>query len=308
MANRILAIYEPSLLQSEDIYFRNECVCGSGDELHVNNAIKKTEDDVEKIRIAEDVPGIVAGISIKGKEVWRQAFGKIDIENNVTTHKDSVWRMASISKSLTSALVAKLVESGKIDLDKSINDYLKPDIFPVKKWLGKDVKITVKQVLSHVAGFRVSKFPEDFEQIHEFKNVTETLKQFKDEPLIFEPGTHFNYSNYGFQVIGAIIESVMNETYESAINKMFSNELGMTSTYCERHEMIIPHRAHYYMKNELTHNQIANAHIVDDLVSLERNWPAGGIVSTVSDLLKFGNYMLNSYKGVVDTKSGIVHK
>jgi CubicO group peptidase (beta-lactamase class C family) len=106
----------------------------------------------------------------------------------------------------------------------------------------------------------------------------------------------------------------LNETYENAINKMFK-ELGMSSTFVERHEMIIPHRARYYLKNNspinenwknVTKVELMNAPIVDDLVSLEAQWPSGGLVSTVPDLFKFGNYMLNSYKGVIDTKSGIV--
>ncbi len=124
------------------------------------------------------------------------------------------------------------------------------------------------------------------------------MEQFKDDPLISEPGTNFNYSNYGFQIIGAIIESVLNETYENAMNKMFK-ELGMSSTFAERHEMIIPHRVRYYMKSDSfyiqyfqnttnsTKVQLLNSLIIDDLLSLEANWPSGGLVSTVPDLLKF---------------------
>jgi serine beta-lactamase-like protein LACTB len=261
------------------------------------------------------IPGLVAGISIKGKTVWTEAFGHTDIENDVKTRTDSVWRMASISKALTSALIGKLIEKGLIDLEKSIHNYLSPNIFPIKQWKGKNVTITVNQVMSHTAGLRVSKFPDDLEKIYNFKNVTETLGQFKDEPLIFEPGTNWEYSNYGFQITGAIIESVLNETYENAINNMFK-ELGMSSTFAERHEMIIPHRVHYYMRSDspdvqkllttrnATKVEILNSFIIDDLISLEANWPAGGLVSTVPDLLKFGNYMLNSFKGVNDSKSG----
>jgi serine beta-lactamase-like protein LACTB len=223
--------------------------------------------------------------------------------------------MASISKALTSALMAKLIEKGLIDLEKPIHHYLSEKIFPIKQRKGKNVTITVKQVMSHTAGLRGSKFPDDFEKISNVKNVTQTVGQFRDEPLTFEPGTDFSYSNYGFQIIGAIIESVLNETYENAINNMFK-ELGMSSTFAERHEMIIPHRVHYYMKNDSPYIQnvtnliksnesILNSLIVDDLLSLEAYWPAGGLVSTVPDLLKFGNYMLNSYKGVNDSKSGI---
>jgi serine beta-lactamase-like protein LACTB len=312
-----LALLHPKdyLELNEYSYYESRCVCKSGSDEDIKSSIKKTNEDVEKARIDQMIPGLVAGISIKGKTVWTEAFGHTDIENDVKTRTDSVWRMASISKSLTSALVGKLIEKGLIDLEKSIHNYLSTNIFPIKQWKGKNVTITVKQVMSHTAGLRVSKLPDDVEKIYYFKNVTEGVAPFKDEPLIFEPGTNWQYSNYGFQIIGAIIESVLNETYENAINKMFK-ELGMSSTFAERHEMIIPHRAHYYMRsdspyipyfqNESTSSEveILNCYILDDLVSLEASWPVGGLVSTVPDLLKFGNYMLNSYKGVNDSKSG----
>src|SRR5882724_6828452 len=76
---------------------------------NLDKAINNTVNYLEKVRIDTKIPGIVAGISLNGKQVWAQGFGKTDIENNVTTRVDSVWRMASISKSLTSALMATLI-------------------------------------------------------------------------------------------------------------------------------------------------------------------------------------------------------
>jgi CubicO group peptidase (beta-lactamase class C family) len=294
---------------------KKQFVCESGNDRAIKRAIKKSEEDIKKFKMDEMVPGIVVGISIKGKNVWTKAFGHTDIENKVKTHKDSVWRMASISKSLTTVMIGKLMERGLIDLENSIHDYLSTEIFPIKQWNKKNVTITVKQVMSHTAGLRVTDIFKDFLTINYFKNVTQTVEQFKNDPLICEPGTSFNYSNYGFQIVGAIIESVLNETYEKAINKMFK-EIGMNSTFAERHDMIIDRRARYYLKNEyysyfvenwnnVSTAEILSAPIIDDLVSLKAQWPSGGLVSTVPDLLKFGNYMLNSYKGIVGNQLGI---
>jgi serine beta-lactamase-like protein LACTB len=72
-------------------------VCDS--DRAIKRAIKKSEEDIKKFKMDEMVPGIVVGISIKGKNVWTKAFGHTDIENKIKTHKDSFWRMASISKS-----------------------------------------------------------------------------------------------------------------------------------------------------------------------------------------------------------------
>jgi CubicO group peptidase (beta-lactamase class C family) len=306
-----LALLQPSI---ENTYFQNECVCNSGSNEDINKAIQKSIDFIEKARNDELVPGVIAGISIKGKNVMTEAFGQTDIENDVKTHKDSVWRLGSISKSLTTLMIGRLIEKGLIHMEKSIHDYLSPKIFPIKQWNNKNVTITLKQVMSHTAGLKVTKIRDDFKNIYNLKNVTQNVELFKDEPLIFEPGTNFKYSNYGFQIIGAIIESVLNETYENAVNKMFK-ELGMSSTFAERHEMIIPRRARYYLKSSFYPNyvenwknstkvEILNAPIVDDLVSLEAYWPSGGLLSTLPDILKFGNYMLKSYKGVIEENSG----
>jgi CubicO group peptidase (beta-lactamase class C family) len=141
----------------ENSYFQNGCVCNSGNDEDMKNAIKKTIDHIEKVRIAEMIPGVVAGISIKGKDVMTEAFGQTDIENDVKTHKDSVWRIGSISKSITSLMIGRLIEKSLIDLEKSIHHYLSPKIFPIKRWNNKNVTITVKQVISHTAGLRVTK-------------------------------------------------------------------------------------------------------------------------------------------------------
>jgi CubicO group peptidase (beta-lactamase class C family) len=311
-AKSSFALINPSIEFNEYSYFESQCVCKSGTEEDIKSSIQKTNEEIEKTRIAQMIPGLVAGISIKGKTVWTEAFGQTDIENDVKTRTDSVWRMASISKSLTTALVAKLMEKGLIDLEKSIHYYLSTKIFPIKQWKEKNVTITVKQVMSHTAGLRD---PYDIQMFGIFNNVTQHVVQFNGDPFNSEPGSKFEYSTYGFQIIGAIIESVLNDTFENAINKMFK-ELGMNSTFAERREKIIPHRVRDYMKstspyirNSLnpknsTKVEILNALIQDELVPLVAIWPAAGLVSTVPDLLKFGNYMLNSYKGVIDSKSG----
>jgi serine beta-lactamase-like protein LACTB len=202
--------------------------------------------------------------------------------------------MASISKALTSSLVGKLIEEGKLEWDTPIYEYLPRSVFPIKKWQGKEVNITLKQVMSHTAGLRTTVVPTDFVKVHyERKNVTEVVMELKDEPLRFEPGTDFAYSNYGFQVVGAIIESLMNETYETAITKFFK-QIGLKNTFPERIGAIYSKRARYYEKNG---NQLIGKEIWDDLWSFNMWWPSGGLMSTAGDLLKYGNAMIDSSKG-----------
>ncbi|CAG2179165.1 unnamed protein product [Oppiella nova] len=144
--------------------------------------------------------------------------------------------------------------------------------------------MTLGQVMSHSAGLKVTDLLKDFQMIYDFKNVSQSLVQFVDEPLLSEPGTQYNYSNYGYQVVGAIIESVINDEYFNAINKMFE-ELKMNSTFCETSDMIIRHRVHDYLKSDYpilpdpTRNasevHLMNALVIDDLLAMEAQWPAG---------------------------------
>ena len=276
----------------------------SDSQTDYQSAINKTEKYLENVNKVDMIPGIVAGVNINGTTVWSQAFGLIDVENDVKTRVDSVWRLASISKSLTSALIGRLIDEKRLDLNKSIHEYLKPSVFPIKQWNNTNITITLRQVMSHTAGLRNMDWPQDLYKKLIFNNVTETIELFKDEPLSFAPGSNFNYSNYGFQVVGAVVESVLNETYESAINKMFK-ELEMNSTFCERREQIIQNRARYYMldNSQKEKPKLQNTAIVDDLISFEAHWPAGGIISTVPDLLKFGAHMNKWSKGVNDSKT-----
>src|SRR5258708_2083630 len=143
-------------------YFDNINLNVSND---INIAINNSRFLAELYQKQVNAPGIVVGISIKGKQLWTEGFGFTDIENNVKTHKESVWRLASISKPLTSALVANLIDSGKLDFNQSIYHYLPKELYPTKKYNGTQVDIKLKQVMSHTAGMHLSKFPDDIVKV-----------------------------------------------------------------------------------------------------------------------------------------------
>jgi len=258
-----------------------------------DEAIADARAVIEEWKLLHSVPGVVIGLSIKGKQVWTEGFGYIDVENDVKTHKDSVWRLASISKPLTTALVGKLIDKGVLDLNKSIHQYLPKNLLPEKTWNGVPVNITLRQVLSHLGGFHLTKLPDDLAKLFKATNVSQSLELLKNEKLLFKPGTEYSYSNYGYQIIGAIIESVLGDTYQNEIKKMCL-ELGMNTTFAEKRESIFKHRPRYYSNDFGT---LVNVDVVDDLFSYEGWWPSGGMVSTVSDLLVFGNAMLSGHQG-----------
>jgi CubicO group peptidase (beta-lactamase class C family) len=161
------------------------------------------------------------------------------------------------------------------------------------------VKITLRQLVSHVSGIRSTE-DRDFKKVYNFQNATQTLTMFANEPLIAKPETKFYYSNFGWQLIGAIVESVTNQRYETLINEMFL-KLGMKSTRMERRSAIIANRSRHYSARDKTQKfKLHTNDITDDLRPFP-NWPCGAGLSTVPDLLTYTNVLLNSYK-----KEGII--
>ncbi|KAK3095522.1 hypothetical protein FSP39_015601 [Pinctada imbricata] len=120
--------------------------------LTLNKAIEISRDLVQRIKDETGSPGLVVSVSIDGKEVWSEGLGFADIENRVPCTPDTVFRIASISKSIAMALVAKQWEAGKLDLDKPIQHYV-PE-FPEKSLDGEKVTITTRQLVSHLGGIR----------------------------------------------------------------------------------------------------------------------------------------------------------
>ena len=93
------------------------------------------------------VPGLVIAVSVDGKMTWKHGFGYADVENRVLANSGTVMRIASISKSITTAAVAKLWEDGLLDLDKPVSEY-------VETWPKHHPPITTRQLLSHLGGIR----------------------------------------------------------------------------------------------------------------------------------------------------------
>lgn len=125
-----------------------------------------------------------------------------------------------------------------------------------------------------------------------FEGVIQALDLFKDDPLIFEPGTTFLYSTHAFTLLSAVLERAAGMRFLDLMMNMF-RELGMLNTVPDENDPIIYNRSRYYHYNKK--GRIVNCPYVDN----SYKWAAGGFLSTVSDLLLFGNALLYSYQ-VVD--------
>ncbi|KAM9754301.1 serine beta-lactamase-like protein LACTB, mitochondrial isoform 2-T2 [Menidia menidia] len=122
-----------------------------------------------------------------------------------------------------------------------------------------------------------------------FESVTHALDLFKNDPLIFKPGTTFLYSTHAFTLLSAAIERAAGQRFLDVMMTMF-RELGMLNTVPDENDPIIYHRSRFYHVNK--RGRVVNCPYVDN----SYKWAGGGFLSTVGDLLLFGNALLYSYQ------------
>jgi len=237
-----------------------------------NSGLADFERRVRATMSAEAIPGMTAGFA-RGAMQWVRGYGFADLENKVPATAISAYRYASVQKPMTAVAVLQLVERGKIDLDADIRDYV--PYFP-----DKGHRITPRQLLGHIGGIPDYASEAD-EHLTEHKNTREAIALFADRALIAEPGTRFKYTSYGYNLLGAAIETVSGKAYGDYMREHVWGPAGMTSTRMEDPAVIIPNRVRGY---RFVDGQVRNSEFVD----VSSRFAAGASRGTVPDLLRFG--------------------
>lgn len=224
--------------------------------------------------------GISGGFSIAGEVKWMGAAGYADQEHTVEFTPATLNRIASISKPITAVAIMQLYESGKIDLDVPIQQYLTD--FPKKK----EGDITIRELLHHASGIDGYKNNKEMESQTHYESLSEAMQVFENRDLLFTPGQAFYYTTYGFVVLGRIIEEVSGQSYADYIQVNILDPLKMKNTGVEYAGKVYPNKSNLYQKD--SKGRIENA----DYSDLSNRVPGGGFYSTVEDMLKFGDAIL----------------
>jgi serine beta-lactamase-like protein LACTB, mitochondrial len=226
----------------------------------------------------QNLPGLSVAVGVGGEIVWAEGFGWADLEKRVRVEPDTRFRIGTASTALTSAAVGLLLEKDRLKLDETIQTYV-PD-FPEKQW-----PVTLRQVMGHVAGVTSDGGDEGPLFSVRCERPVDALQYFKDRPLLFEPGTQYRYSNYGWILVSAAIEDVTNEPFLSFMRTQIFAPLGMDHTQADSATEPIPDRATFYFPRFA-----ANPRYGPDLMRpLDYSCYAGSSVflSTPSDLVRF---------------------
>ncbi len=218
-------------------------------------------------------PGLVVAVAKNNRVAWTEGFGLADVEHDVAVRHDTVFRIASISKPITATAVMQLVERGRIGLDDPIQRY-------VPSFPDKGTPLTVRHLLTHTSGIRHYKEGE-FNQKESYDSLEKSFGIFKDDPLLFTPGTRYAYSTYGYNLLAGVIEHVSGVSFEDYLEEHVWGPAEMGDTELEYPQEIVKHRARQYVRTATRGLQNA------PYANLSIKWAGGGIISTASDLARF---------------------
>jgi serine beta-lactamase-like protein LACTB, mitochondrial len=235
---------------------------------------------IERVVSAEmsryKVPGMTVAIGEDLRLAWSKGFGLADVENAVPATPATEYRIGSISKPITAVAVMQLVESGKLDLDAPIQKYV--PAFPQKPW-----PVTARELLAHLSGIRHYASLDEVNSTRHYRDLIEPLKIFASEPLLFEPGTRFSYTTYGYSLLGAAVEAASGMRFFDYLSGRVFAPARMERTRLDDVFVVIPNRAHGYRRRP--DGTIENCAIVDTSNKI----PGGGLVSTAGDLVRFAS-------------------
>lgn len=230
--------------------------------------------EVEKLRAEQGIPGIGAAVAVRGEVVWAAGFGQSDVENAVPVTNATMFRLGSVSKPITAVAALQLVEQGRLDLDAEVQRYV--PAFPRKAW-----PVTTRELLSHMAGVRHYQ-GDEFDSVRRYASVSEGLDIFKDDPLLFEPGTRYSYSTYGYSLVGAVVEAAAGKPFVPLVRDAIFVPAGMTAARDDDARAIIPGRAQGYAKGP--DGRLQNSDPADTSYKI----PGGGFIATATDVARFG--------------------
>jgi D-alanyl-D-alanine carboxypeptidase len=210
-----------------------------------------------------------------GKVLLQKGWGRANREAGTPVTVDTRFRIGSMNKMFTAVAAMQLVESGKLALDSPIVRYL-PD-YPNKDLASK---VTVRHLLTHTGGTGDIFGPEFEKNRLTLREHGDYVKLYGSRALAFEPGARYEYSNYGFVLLGAILEKVSGRSYYDLVRSTIFKPAGMTSTDSLPETESVPNRSVGYMRE-------GGAWVPNTETLPWRGTSAGGGYSTVGDLLRF---------------------
>ncbi len=233
---------------------------------------------VRAFMAAKVVPAASVAIAEHGEITYCQAFGLSNVELNVEATPETVFRTASIAKPITGFIAMRLVEEGKLDLDRLVKEIL-------TDYPGPEPMFTTRQLLNHTAGIRAYE-GDEFASTKRYASLQDALKIFAgDTPEA--PGLASVYSTYSYTVAGRVMEVASGKSFPELLREYVTGPMRMTSTEPDDSGKVIADRVGFYSLG--AGGKLRNADLADSSYKI----PGGGLLSNAKDLAQFGVEVLS---------------
>ncbi|HUG55377.1 MAG TPA: serine hydrolase domain-containing protein [Vicinamibacteria bacterium] len=246
----------------------------------------------------DHLPGVAYGIVVDGELLHAKALGRRDLEARAAVDLDTAFRIASMTKSVTALAVLKLRDDGKLSLDDPVARHVE-ELAALPYPTRDSTPITIRQLLTHTGGF-----PEDNpwgdRQLAIGDDVMSRWMR-ASIPFSTPPGTAFEYSNYGFAILGQVIARVSGLGYVDYVDRHILQPLGMTATRWEAAAIPAAHLARGYQWKDGEWREVPQ--LADGAFGA-----MGGLYTTSRDLARYVAFLLSAWPARDDPESGPVRR
>tara|TARA_R110000796_G_scaffold41772_4_gene103524 strand:- start:106734 stop:107822 length:1089 start_codon:yes stop_codon:yes gene_type:complete len=209
----------PILTYLKDIFAFNRIV-GKDKHLH---GLAKVDDLLQQLIASKKIPGLSISVLKNGNTIFQNGYGYADISKKTLINpENTVFRVASVSKPIAATALAYMVADGTVDLEASFYKYV--PYYPKKKW-----DFTIRQLASHTAGIR-GYLGKEY-GLNEPYSIKESISIFKDDDLLFEPGTSYHYNSYDWVLISLAMQEASGILFEDYVKQKVLLPLKLDNTY-----------------------------------------------------------------------------
>lgn len=229
----------------------------------------------------EKVPGLAVTVLHQGEQVLGKGYGFANIDKRIRVHpKNTVFRIASISKCITGLALGKMEEDGIVDLDESFYTYV--PYYPEKKY-----DFTLRQLASHIAGIRGYRGKEY--ALNQDYSIKDGIEFFKNDPLFFEPGTSYLYNSFDFVLLSLAMQEARGVPFNEYVREHILMPLGLKNTFSpvdfDVSSSTVENKTEFYTKRATCFNKAVP-------VNNKYKLAGGGYLSTCEDVAKLGQAIL----------------
>jgi CubicO group peptidase (beta-lactamase class C family) len=265
-------------------------------------AVAQTVPAIDRIfggfQLESHAPGLIYGIVADGRLIHVKAFGVQDLQARRPVTPDSLFRIASMSKAFTALAILKLRDEGRLSLDALAETYV-PELRGWRYPTTDSPRIRVRDLLNHTAGFVTDDPWGDRQQPISEAEFTRMLRE--GVPFTRTPGTAFEYSNFGYALLGRIVTNVSREPYNRYVERTIMRPLGMSSTGYEVRDWPIERRAiGYRWENEAWSEEPTMPHGVFGAM--------GGVQTSANDYARWIAFLLSAWPARDDPQAGAVRR